>query len=598
MGKVLGLVDLIWTEIRDDWLWYAAWVSVILGYLILAVTIYPGEDAIKRIFDLFQNEDIFKAFLGNIGGKNPDYILWMTLLYVIMAPVYFVFGMMTGVRLMLRSVDKYYGEILFSLPMRRTTLHVARLIEGLIVTTSLFLLNSILLLIPWFGKTIPFERVVLLSLWGFFYTFTAIVFGMAIGSLSGDTGKGLQITMLFGLLLYAVQALSRVQENLKEVNDYNLLSWFDPNSALLENKIPEEIGVKLAIFCVIVLVLSFVLFLKRDLIKNPPLFPRVSLFSKRKIRNLYLSTFIKKGSSDRNSIFTFWARLFEKKFPFAADFIYSEKRVFFAVFWGIVLIWPFQLLFYPGNEETLKLTIQGFGKTPLMRLFTYGHNLIDYPYVWFTVTQAIGNHWFFFVPLVFYWVGKIIRKDTATMTGEIMASFPVNPRRVTMERFSAAMLEMIIFVLQMVFWLILSEIVIGKMKYTTNEILAVLAVLPLYIFLLSFLLSLGLLIQEHGVKIARLALFLLFFGFVVGKMVESLDVWYVTMVFGLYDPVPIILEGSLTANNYGVIIHGILAIISVIILYLASLKYKWMYVHEYKTTTPSTNPNNVSTTEK
>ena len=91
---------------------------------------------------------------------------------------------------------------------------------------------------------------------------------------------------------------------------------------------------------------------------------------------------------------------------------------------------------------------------------------------------------------------------------------------------------------------------------------------------------------------------MLFFGFVVGKMVESLDVWYVTMVFGLYDPVPIILEGSLTANNYGVIIHGILAIISVIILYLASLKYKWMYVHEYKTTTPSTNPNNVSTTEK
>ncbi len=590
MSRLKGILRLTWTEIRHDWMWHAAWAALIFIYTFIAVSLYPGEDAVRELFSYFQNEDIFKAFLGEIGGEHPTYILWISMMFSFISIMFFLFGIMTGPRLVLRAVDNGIGELLHVMPMRRITLHGVRLLESFLITVGLFAFMGILLVIPWAdNNVVPSDRVVLLVAWGIIFVMMSMTLGMVLGLLSGTSGKGIQLGLFMTLLLFAIQSLARVQpEQFGDVNEWNILSWYDVNSILLNDEMPPDPALKIGVFFIIVLLISAMLFETRDLMKNPPipLLNKLGLDSSvvRKVRSMRISF-----GSEKKSIFTFWARPLEKPFPFAADFIYSERLVLLFAFWGVILIWPFQLIFYPTTPEgvqDLTKAIVSFGDTPYMRLFTYGHDLSSDPYLWFLVTQALGNHWFLFVPLVVYWVGKIVRRDTDSLTGEIMGSLAVSNRRVILERVFAASLELVIIAFQMVAWIIISEYgVTGKTERTLWEVIAIISVLPMYVFLLTGSVALALLLKKNGlgVKISRVLIFALLLAFMVGKMVKSLDQWYVTLLFGLYDPVLIVKEQSILVNNNGILIHLILAFFSIILLCSVAHLYQWMYIDEHET---------------
>ncbi len=584
MPTIKGIARLTWTEIRSDWVWHAGWILLVFVYLLVAVLLYPGEEALREMLGLFQTEDLFKAFLGDIGGRSPSYTLWVSLLFSFMSALFFLYGVMTGSRLVLRSMDTGVGEILHVMPLSRTMLHGVRLLESVIMSTSLFLMIGITLVIPWTGEMVPPDRVVLFAGWGIAYMVMAMNVGMVLGLASGTTGKGIQLGLLFTVLLFAMQSLARVQPTeFEALHEWNLLTWFDTNGILLEREMPQESALKILAVLFLVMILSTWSFRRRDLIRDPP----IPLVNRIRIdlgifKNL--TVFGKNFRSEKRSIFTFWARVLERRFPFAADFIYSERMVLFISFWAVVLIWPFQLVFYPRDERALMATIAAFGETPFMRLFTYGHDLVSEPYLWYLVTQTIGIHWIFFVPLVLHWVGKIVRHDTNVHAGEIMGSLPVSNRQVILERVLAANIEMLVILFQMIAWLVISEHVFtGKTEGTTWEIIAVIAVFPLYFLLLNASVSLALLLEERGlgVKLSRAIIIILLLAFIIGKMLETLDQWYVTLLFGLYDPVLIIQEQSLLVKNGSVIIYTVLSIISVIVVYWMSSSYRWMYVEEW-----------------
>ncbi|MFV2014434.1 MAG: hypothetical protein ACC656_03320, partial [Candidatus Heimdallarchaeota archaeon] len=278
--------------------------------------------------------------------------------------------------------------------------------------------------------------------------------------------------------------------------------------------------------------------------------------------------------SSRTSIFTFWVRPLEKRYPITADFIYSERRVLLIVFWAIVSVYPLQLAIYPG-DELIQEAITGIGTGGIFTLFTYGHNLNNDPYLWYVITQAIGGHWIFFLPLVFHWVKKVILNDAEKGTGEILGSQPIPFRSIIFQRIIAILLEIIFIVVNMILFLILSEKITGSTAGLMWEIIAILVIIPFYSFWTALLISIALSLKASWVKIARGIYLLSFLGFAIGVMNENFNYWYVKGIFGLYDPVLIIQEKSIFANNAGIIIILVLALVSPLVLAFSSRYYSW-----------------------
>ena len=217
------------------------------------------------------------------------------------------------------------------------------------------------------------------------------------------------------------------------------------------------------------------------------------------------------------------------------------------------MVYPLQLALYTGDEATKELIV-GFGSGGIFDLFTYGYDLSTEPYLWYVMTQAIGGHWIFFLPLGFHWVKKVTMSDAESGTGEILGSQPIPYQSIIFQRIIAILLEIVFIVVNMVVFLIISELITGKTDEMLWEIVAILVYIPLYSFWTALLISIALSLKSSGVKIARSIYLVSFLAFALAVINQDYNHWYVKGIFGLYDPVLIIREQSLMVNNGGIII--------------------------------------------
>ncbi len=564
--------SIYFNEMRHDLSWYVYWIIGISLYNFLMLSMYPGEAAMQDFMEIL-DEDVFVAMLGEIGGESPGFALWIGMFASMTSIIYFIFAIMSGTRVAIKSVDDDTGELIHTLPV-----NLSKLIFGRwMVSVTFFIILILVWLFPiWIydlGKTIPLIRLANIFWWTLLFCLAGLALGIILGLITSSMEKGQQNGLLGVLSLYALQMISRLQEDFAWMDDFNILSWYEPTGLFLRNKIIWEMVVKLVIITTVMMWLVIQGFSKKDLIKDAGLSipPLISNFSSRFRKKK--PTKRVKFKSDKNSFYTFWVRPLEKKFPFTADFIYSEKRVLLITFIGIIIMWPLQLLSY---SEDVATAAGGFGSGGIMRLFTYNHDILDRPWLWFLITQAIGNHWFFFLPLSIFWINKIVKRDGETMTGEIMGSVPINSQKVVFERFFAVLLEIIWMIIWMIFWLVISEMAVGQTINLAWEVIAIISLFPLYYFLISMTISISLLVKEKGVLIARSTIFALFLLWIMAIMNDNLDRWYVKLFFGMYDPVLIITEQSISVQNYGIPILILLSILSTPLLIYASRYYQWI----------------------
>ena len=155
-----------------------------------------------------------------------------------------------------------------------------------------------------------------------------------------------------------------------------------------------------------------------------------------------------------------------------------------------------------------------------------------------------------------------------------MGSLPVDRTKVMLQRLLAVLLMLIFTVLQMIFWLVVSEKFDGVITNQKWEIIAIISVIPLYIFMISAGLVLGLL-MKNGVKYAQLSLLGLILWFIAGISLDKN-----AGIFGWYDPVLIISKQSLSVVNYGVFwLSGLAIIFAIMIVTLAS-RFNWLHIPE------------------
>lgn len=585
---------------------FVGWLLGMGTTLIFVALMYPGEEGMASFLNLLEDPN-FQAFFGDLADSNPGYSLWVALMFPFISMILFIYSINSGVKVVTLDTDKRTGEITFSSPISRRSFYFAKWLSMSIYIFVIILAIILGLRIPISGNNLETEKLILLTIHTTVFSLAGVSLGILLGLITGRGDKGSQIALLSVLVFYTLQSIGNIREEVDPLNRLNVFELYDSLNIILVNKGDNESLLVLFAILVIGLFLGLFGYENKDLIENrglsfgkyrqrmQPLISVLHIISRPFIlignlfSNAAISLFLwlkyrgkvpyddnsfRIDRTSRTSVFTFWGRALERRFPIAADFIYSERRVLLITFWAIVMVYPMQLALYPGDEPTQEL-ILGFGSGGIFALFTYGYDLSGDPYLWYVMTQAIGGHWIFFLPLGFHWVKKVTMNDAESGTGEILGSQPITYRSIIFQRIIAILLEIVFIVVNMVVFLILSEIITGKTDDMLWEIVAILVYIPLYSFWTALLISIALSLKSSGVKIARGIYLASFLVFALGVINNDYNYWYVKGIFGLYDPVLLIREKSLMANNGSTIVILILSILSPIILAFSSRYYTW-----------------------
>ncbi len=565
-----GITQIARKDLRQNLTWYFWWALLLATYSVMLVLSYPGKQGLESLLPIL-NDPAYSAILGFGGGVEPTYGFWISMVMPFLIITLFACSVIGASRLLLKELDNKTGELLFSLPIKRTTYLFIQLTVALSYQAILWIIVLFPLVFPAQGESIGINTLAKLFVLGMGISFFGSSVGFLIGVIKGEGGVAQQIGLLSLLLLYILQIISRMRPGLKSLYDINPLSWANSSKIILEKQFAMHDFLKYVLCGVAFLALAVIGYAQKDLAGNIDLlfFP-TPWKNKRKLAKKKREQLTSKSYA--SSILVKWVTPFKRSHPFMADFIFSEARVLLIVFFALIGIFPLQILAYKDQWVTEEFRAS-WSTNPIFRVFSWGHIDIQDPYLWAMGYQTFGMLWIILLPLTLFWPSKILFSDQKNLTGEIIASFPVNSRKILLERQLALLFELVFIWSVSSALLIMSEMIIGKTKFTVWEVYAMLLAIPFYYFMGTSILVAGVLYQRKGALTVQIFYALAFLWFVVELSANAEPKWYHKGYFGLYDPLAIVLERAVFGSNYELIIFSLLSIFSTFLLYKIGNKH-------------------------
>ena len=162
---------------------------------------------------------------------------------------------------------------------------------------------------------------------------------------------------------------------------------------------------------------------------------------------------------------------------------------------------------------------------------------------------------------------------------EILGSISLNPKSVVFQRTLAIILELVFLVIIMVTWLLFCEYLTNETYNKFWEVISLFTLIPLYLFLIIFSMIIALYFRQKGGLIAGLFLGGVILSFILSIVNNSFNTWYFKGIFSLEDPIQIIQQQSIFANN---IILLILSIFSLVVLFIMASRFTWLNITNKK----------------
>ena len=556
-------------ELKANRGWYIGWIITTLSMSILYMLMYPGPEGMAGLKELLE-EPYFKAVVGDLTDAEVGLALWIALTLSVGIILFAIGSLLSGAKVISQSLSDNTGEIIHALPITRNQFLVSRFIAAFFGMILMMLGFFLPLLIPFKGETISGEAVFKATWWGGLYILFFLLSGMVLGIIYAQTGKAQLNAILAILLMYGWSSISNVVDELSRTASYNPYAWYNPSGLFLGGDVDNDLVMRLIILILILAPLAVFTYLRRDLVENTP-FLNFSIRQTKLDENGVVKP--KKVRSVKSSMFTFWVRPLENRYPILADFVYSERRVLMITFIFVVLLYPGQLPAY--DEETISQVITDFGDFPL---FTYGHSISDQPYLWFLTTQAIGVHWMYYIPLMLHWIRKIVAWDAEGSTGELIGVQNLDRKEVIRQRYLAVILEMIYLVVWEIIFLLLSEAITGARLSLFWEVVAISGKIVLYAFLLALCVGFSFFRDSQNSRDGRILYILIFTSFLIGISTAQLDNVITRGLFGLFDPVKLMEQQTFAVANYGLIILALLVYPAYGFMKSQSDKFSWIQV--------------------
>lgn len=214
---------------RDHWKALLAWTLTLVGLVCLEMAIYPTIAKSGAAFEQFINAypDAIKKMFRMQDYVSPAGFL-STELYSMMVPLVLIaVGATWGASATAQEEDKGTADVLFSLPISRARILLAKMVAAMsaVVLLSFLTMANILILTPAVDMSISARALFAgtLSSIGIGLLFTSIAF--FVGSFSSHKGVALGVATGVSLIFFVMYSVAGMVDSLDAVEPFNPMEW-------------------------------------------------------------------------------------------------------------------------------------------------------------------------------------------------------------------------------------------------------------------------------------------------------------------------------------------------------------------------------------
>lgn len=253
---------------RDHWKALIAWTLTIVGLVAIEMSIYPSiaknATNMQSLVDAFPDA-MKKIFRMQDYASGPGFL--STELYSMMVPLVIIaVAASWGASATAQEEDKGTADMLFTLPISRTSILVSKMVATIsaIVALALISMVSILLLKSWAHMEISLTSLfaVTLSMIGLGLFFASLSF--SVGALSSHKGAALGIATGIALISFVFYSMAGLVKTMENFSPFNPLEW-----ALGGNPLFDGVDIagliKLTLSSLVFFTLTLIVFNRKDI---------------------------------------------------------------------------------------------------------------------------------------------------------------------------------------------------------------------------------------------------------------------------------------------------------------------------------------------
>lgn len=265
------MLTLFWRTIKDRKLSLLIYCIAVVGFIWMYIALFPSisksfgqlKDYInsfpKGFLDAFGlDAESFVTFEGYIGSEQFTFI-WPIM--VIALTISFAGGAIAN------EIEKGTAEILLSQPISRLKIFFSKYLAG-VFTLAVFVFVSVGCIFPMamaYNITMKSENFIKLGLLGFVLGLAILSLSMLFSAIFSDKGRANFIPAGILILMYVINIISGLQENLKNLKYLSFFYYYNPSKLLVRGQIDNLAWwVFLGTF-IIATILAAIWFTRRDI---------------------------------------------------------------------------------------------------------------------------------------------------------------------------------------------------------------------------------------------------------------------------------------------------------------------------------------------
>ncbi len=265
------MLNIFWRIIKDRKISLLVYCLAMVGFLWMYVALFPSLQESFELIDAYVKTlpegflkafgfetEAFRTFEGYIATEHFSFI-WPIVMIILMMS--FAGGAIAG------EIDKGTIEIILSQPISRIKIFFSKYLAS-IFTLLVFVLASIASVFPMasiYDISVKTENFIKLGILGFIFGLAIFGISMLFSVIFSEKGKVYFITAGILILMYVVNIISALKENLEDLRYGSFFYYFNPTNALVHNKIDNlAYYVFLGTF-VTTTILAVIWFEKRDI---------------------------------------------------------------------------------------------------------------------------------------------------------------------------------------------------------------------------------------------------------------------------------------------------------------------------------------------
>ena len=251
---------------------FIVWTSITLGIFLLVYLMYPSivvSDNVKMIDEMMKifPEEMLKAFNMDIASMDSAYGWLKSEGFIFVLLIIGCYGGILGSNILLKEENDKTIEYLNSLPIKRTSIVLNKVLVGVINITLLVLLLGIF---NYIGLTLSGDfdtkQFILLSITPLFPSLVLFFICLFISTFTHKTKKTLGISLGIVFISYILQTLSTIAEPVEFLKYFSVFTLADIRNVIVDVSINPLMVILTILLSVIFLVLTIAHYNKKELV--------------------------------------------------------------------------------------------------------------------------------------------------------------------------------------------------------------------------------------------------------------------------------------------------------------------------------------------